>query len=143
MLKRQSKNGGFTLIELMVVIAIIAILALIAIPWLMQARFRTYHSACIQNMRNIGTAMEMYAIEHKGLFPDDLDELADPNKPFLPEMPTCPTTDFPYGTGYTISSDRDTYLVVCKGMHHLQFPGVVEEDYPQLENGQVSTHGPL
>ena len=58
------KNGAFTLIELLVVIAIIAILAAILFPVFAQARAKARQTACLSNMKQIGTATMMYAQDY-------------------------------------------------------------------------------
>ena len=60
---------GFTLIELLVVIAIIAILAAILFPVFAQARERARMSACLSNMRQIGSALMMYVQDYDETFP--------------------------------------------------------------------------
>lgn len=55
---------AFTLIELLVVIAIIAILAAILFPVLAQARQVAKRTACMSNMKQIGTAMRTYLVDH-------------------------------------------------------------------------------
>ena len=56
---------GFTLIELMIVIAIIGILAAIAIPQFSAYRIRSYNSASQADLRNAGTAQEAYYIDNQ------------------------------------------------------------------------------
>jgi prepilin-type N-terminal cleavage/methylation domain-containing protein/prepilin-type processing-associated H-X9-DG protein len=62
-------RGGFTLIELLVVIAIIAILAALLFPVFAQAREKARQTSCLSNLKQISSAMLMYADDHDGLFP--------------------------------------------------------------------------
>jgi len=64
------RKGGFTLVELLVVIVIIAILAAILFPVFISARRRAQQSACISNMRQIAFAMQRYLDDWNGCFPD-------------------------------------------------------------------------
>src|SRR5579871_6557780 len=66
----QSKSRpGFTLIELLVVIAIIAILAAILFPVFARAREQARRTACLSNMKQIGTALYMYAQDYDEILP--------------------------------------------------------------------------
>src|SRR5213079_3086844 len=55
---------GFTLIEIMIVVAIISLLAAIAVPGFMRARKRSQASRVIDDMRSIDSAVHQYAIEN-------------------------------------------------------------------------------
>ena len=60
----SSRRTKFTLIELLVVIAIIAILAAMLLPALSSARASARTSACASNLKQIGTAIQLYAADH-------------------------------------------------------------------------------
>jgi len=56
-------RGGFTLVEIMIVVAIIALLASIAVPGFLRARKRSQASRIINDLRLIDSAVDQYAIE--------------------------------------------------------------------------------
>ncbi len=68
------KRKGFTLIELLVVIAIIAILAAILFPVFARARAKAYQTQCLNNLKQLGTALAMYAQDHENRLPVGVDE---------------------------------------------------------------------
>ena len=58
-------NSGFTLVEIMIVVAIIGMLAAIAIPSFMKARTTSQRNACINNLRQVEAAKEQWAMENR------------------------------------------------------------------------------
>ena len=61
---RSQRRTGFTLVEIMIVVAIIALLASIAVPGFLRARKRSQASRIINDLRLIDSAVDQYAIEN-------------------------------------------------------------------------------
>ena len=62
--KLTTKRAGFTLVEIMIVVAIIALLAAIAVPGFLRARKRSQASRVMNDLRLIDSAVDQYAIEN-------------------------------------------------------------------------------
>lgn len=95
--RRRRKRPGFTLVELLVVVAILSLLAALLLPVFAQARSRARESVCLSNLRQIGLAIAMYAEDYEGLYPYAIDP-ADRDTPqiweafpeFQAQLPTLP-----------------------------------------------------
>jgi len=92
---RTGSLGGFTLVEIMIVVAIVGLLAAIAIPNLLRASARSQATSCINNLRQIDTAIQQFSVEagkHVGdtvTYPDDLTPYIKLNH--KGQIPPCPT----------------------------------------------------
>jgi len=62
--KMQTRRGGFTLVEIMIVVAIIALLAAIAVPNFLRARKRSQATRVLEDLRILDSATDQYAIEN-------------------------------------------------------------------------------
>ncbi len=131
----RPKRRGFTLIEMLIVIAIIATLAAIMVPVFMRARFKTYHSACGANLRNIGTGLEGYAIENDMNYPENLADLTLMGEAHMKALPVCPSVNEGYEDTYERYANDKRYIITCPGIHHIQLPGICEEGAPAIANG--------
>lgn len=69
----EMRHRAFTLIELLVVIAIIAILAALLFPTFARAKASAKSTACVQNLKQIGTALELYMGDNNDVFPHAVD----------------------------------------------------------------------
>jgi prepilin-type N-terminal cleavage/methylation domain-containing protein len=89
----KTRRAGFTLVELLVVIGIIAVLVAILLPALTKARAAANRTVCMSNLRQLGTAIQMYGNEFHGIWPRFLDR--DPTSGAIQD--SAATTSFAWG----------------------------------------------
>ena len=119
---------GFTLIELMIVVAIIAILAGILIPNFTHARAQAQTAACEANLREIATAFELYYSDNQvypagtgatlganALLKNGIDYLNT-----VPQDPSAATTTALYTWTSAATSNPPSYTITCPGNHDPQ-----------------------
>jgi len=113
---KQTKNkrqAGFTLVEIMIVVAIIGLLAAIAIPNFVKARATSQANACINNLRQIDAAANEFALEQHATsgqaitYPTDLTPYIKLNA--SSSIPPCPAGGS-YSTAFTVGNSPSCTL---------------------------------
>lgn len=80
-------KAGFTLTEIMIVVAIIALLAIMVLPSFANSRTRSQRTCCINNLRQISGAKDQYALDKMNAVPLVVTEFVPS---YLPRIPRCP-----------------------------------------------------
>ena len=114
---RTSRNSGFTLVEIMIVVAIIGLRAAIAIPNFVRARTTSQMNACINNLRQLDGAKQQWALENgqqSTAIPVSTNITPYMGRGANTTMPNCPA-----GGTYTIEAVSTVPICSLSGIGHV------------------------
>jgi len=112
----SNRRRGFTLIEILIVVAVIGIILAVALPAFMKSRTQARKQVCIDNISQIESAKQQWGLENQKKDGDapTTDDLVGSNK-YIKRMPECPgggTYDFQsIGTTTTCSQAADGHVL--------------------------------
>jgi prepilin-type N-terminal cleavage/methylation domain-containing protein len=116
------RSGGFTLIEILIVVIILGVLAAVVVPMFGETSNEAEINVCMENMGIIERAMDIYKLRN-GEFPESTDDLSA----IFPTLPACPLAG-----AYTWELRTSRYHIACSGQHGPEVDHICIRD----------THGP-
>jgi prepilin-type N-terminal cleavage/methylation domain-containing protein len=117
MKSKPRRTGGFTLVEIMIVVAIIGMLATIAIPNYMKSREEAYKVTCISNLRQIEGAVQTWALAQRKDAGDTV-SYQDISS-YLRNAVICPSGGKTFADSYTLATIEDRPVCQRKPQTHL------------------------
>ena len=102
---KPSQKHGFTLVEIMIVVAIIGLLATIAVPNFVKARGTAQQNACIVNLKQIEGAINTWATETKQA--DETPVEYSSIRPYLKGQVVCPSGGKTFADSYQLGTVAD------------------------------------
>ena len=99
---RINRRAGFTLVEIMIVVGLIGLLAALAVPNFIKARTTSQRSVCINNLRQVDSAIQQWALDKKqgpGSTVTETDIT-----PYLKSLAICPAGGTTFSDSYSLTT---------------------------------------
>jgi len=142
----MTKTRGFTMVELIIVVAIIAVLASIIMPKMTGARSRSKLAACKQNLKNIAMALEMYANDNNNIFnPTGASYVTISGTGtssylftdgYLKTVPLCPETPVLNSYGIYTPTIGRSYYTYCRAVNQGGAHYDIPSSYPRWDSAK-------
>ena len=131
----NGEEARFPTLAILTLIASFVVLCAILAPNFIRARAGGRITACKSNLKNIGTACEMYSTDYAGKYPARMELLLPNYLKTLPECPATGTMTYKMETGpnaaYNTASFEDYYFISCHGDNHSAIG--LPPNYPQYD----------
>jgi len=101
-------------------------------PYFMRARPRGSMMKCSSNLKNLATALRMYAQDNQGHYPERLQQLLPGN--YFKLLPTCPATGSMTFTDYRAATNPDRFSFSCVGDNHSKLYHRSSPNYPRCDS---------
>jgi len=102
---RANDRSGFTLVEIMIVVSLVALLAAMAVPSFLRSRNAAHRSTCINNLKQIDSAIQQWATENRK--PQSARVDFSDVSPYLKGAVVCPSGGTSFSDSYAISTVAD------------------------------------
>lgn len=133
----QLPGCGVSIVGLLSILSVTLLLVFALLPNFIRTNCGGALTACKSNLKNMGTAMEMYAADWNGHYPRFPKYQLTPN--YLKTIPECSTAgrdtyviEVGPASRYNTEFAEDYYFIYCRGEHH--FPVAVPANYPQYNS---------
>ncbi len=138
LLNAGGKKPSHSTLFAVALVASFLVICAVVVPNFMRARAGGRITSCLSNLKNIGTACEMYSTDYSGKYPPRMELLVPNYLKTLPECPATGSTTYKLQTGLNVGYNsigaEDYYFISCHGANHEAIG--IPPNYPQYDGIQ-------